>query len=51
VPTTLSENVIRRASQDTRSVLVVPVTPGVTRLEALDTFASRIPDRTYLLMH
>jgi hypothetical protein len=51
VPTTLSENVIRRASQDTRSVLVVPVTPGVTRLEALDNFASRIPDRTYLLMH
>jgi hypothetical protein len=50
VPTTLSENVVRRASRDGRSVLVVPVRPGVTRLEALDNFASRIPDRTYLLV-
>jgi hypothetical protein len=50
VPTTLSESVVRRASRDGRSVLVVPVRPGVTRLEALDNFASRIPDRTYLLV-
>ena len=48
--TTLSENVVRRASRDGRSVLVVPVRPGLTRLEALDNFASRIPDRTYLLV-
>jgi hypothetical protein len=50
VATTLSESVVRRASQDGRSVLVIPVRPGVTRLEALDNFASRIPDRTYLLV-
>jgi hypothetical protein len=50
VPTTLSESVVRRASQDGRSVMLVPVRPGVTKLEALDNFASRIPDRTYLLV-
>jgi hypothetical protein len=50
VPTTLTESVVRRAARDERSLLVVPVQPGVTRLEALDNFASRLPDRTYLLI-
>ena len=50
VPTTLSESVVRRASRDESSLLVVPVQPGVTRLQALDEFASRLPDRTYLLV-
>jgi capsular polysaccharide biosynthesis protein len=51
VPTTLSESVVRRASRDERSLLVVPVQPGVTRLKVLDHFASRVPDRTYLLVN
>jgi hypothetical protein len=50
VPTALTESVVRRAARDERSLLVVPVQPGVTRLEALDNFASRLPDRTYLLI-
>jgi hypothetical protein len=50
VPTTLSESVVRRASRDESSLLVVPVQPGVTRLQALDDFAARLPDRTYLLV-
>jgi hypothetical protein len=51
VPTALTESVVRRAARDTRSLLVVLVRPGVTRLEALDNFASRFPDRTYMLIN
>jgi hypothetical protein len=51
VPTTLTESVVRRAARDERSLLVVPVRPGVTRLEALDNITSRLPDRTYLLIN
>jgi hypothetical protein len=51
VPTALTESVVRRAARDERSLLVVPVRPGVTRLETLDHFASRLPDRTYLLIN
>jgi hypothetical protein len=51
VPTALTESVVRRAARDERSLLVVPVRPGVTRLEALDNITSRLPDRTYLLIN
>jgi hypothetical protein len=51
VPTALTESVVRRAARDERSLLVVPVRPGVTRLETLDHFASRLRDRTYLLIN
>jgi hypothetical protein len=51
VPTALTESAVRRAARDEGSLLVVPVRPGVTRLEVLDNFASRLPDRTYLLIN
>ncbi|GAA1428232.1 hypothetical protein GCM10009616_07350 [Microlunatus lacustris] len=50
VTTTLSETVLRRASRDEGSVLIVPVQPQVTKLEAVDEFASRLADRSYLLV-
>jgi hypothetical protein len=50
VTTTLSETVMRRASSDQNSVLIVPVQPRITKLESLDEFASRLSARSYLLV-
>ena len=50
VTTTLSETVLRRARRDPASVLIVPIQAGVTKLEAVDGFASRLADRSYLLV-
>lgn len=50
VTTTLSETVLRRTRRDEGSVLIVVVEPRVTRLEAVDEYASRLADRTYLLV-
>ena len=48
--TTLSDAVLRRVAQDPNSLLVVPVRTKATRMEQLDAFASRMNDRTYLLV-
>lgn len=50
VTTTLSETVLRRTSRDPGSVLLVAVQPRVTKLDAVDGFASRMPERSYLLV-
>lgn len=50
VTTTLSETVMRRASSDRNTVLIVPVQPRITKLEAVDEFASRLSARSYLLV-
>jgi hypothetical protein len=50
VTTTLSEAVLRRTSRDEGSVLLVAVRPQVTKLDAVDGFATRMPDRSYLLV-
>lgn len=50
VTTSLSETVLRRARRDENSVLIVPVKPRVTKLEAVDEYASRLSDRAYLLV-
>jgi hypothetical protein len=50
VTTTLSETVLRRTSRDEGSLLIVPVQPRVTKLAAVDSFASRMPERSYLLV-
>jgi hypothetical protein len=50
VTTTLTDTVLRRVIRDTSALLIVPVRPKVTRLEQLDAFASRLNDRTYLLV-
>jgi hypothetical protein len=50
VPTMLNETVLRRAARDDGTLLIVPVQPRVTRLEALDVFAPRLNDRSYLLV-
>lgn len=50
VTTTLSEAVLRRATRDESSVLIVPVQTRVTKLEALEEFAPRLSDRSYLLV-
>jgi hypothetical protein len=48
--TTLSDTVLRRVSHDSNSLLIIPVQPKVTRMEELDAYASRLNDRTYLLV-
>ena len=50
VSTTLSETVMRRAKTDASSILIVPVLPKVTRLESVDGYASRLTERSYLLV-
>jgi hypothetical protein len=50
VPTMLNETVLRRNARDDGTLLLVPVQPRVTRLEALDVFAPRLNDRSYLLV-
>ncbi len=50
VPTMLNETVLRRNARDDGTLLIVPVQPRVTRLEALDVFAPRLNDRSYLLV-
>lgn len=50
VTTTLSETVLRRTRRDEGTVLIVPVQPRVTKLEAVDEYASRMTDRSYLLL-
>jgi hypothetical protein len=50
VPTLLNETVLRRSARDDGTLLIVPVEPRVTRLEALDVFAPRLNDRSYLLV-
>jgi hypothetical protein len=50
VPTMLNETVLRRNARDDGTLLIVPVQPRVTRLEALDVFAPRLNDRAYLLV-
>jgi capsular polysaccharide biosynthesis protein len=50
VPTMLNETVLRRSTRDDGTLLLVPVQPRVTRLEALDVFAPRLNDRSYLLV-
>ena len=50
VPTTLSEAVVRRTERDHRTLLIVLVQPGVTRLEALHPFAARLTDRAYVMV-
>ena len=50
VPTMLNETVLRRSARDDCTLLLVPVQPRVTRLEALDVFAPRLNDRSYLLV-
>lgn len=50
VTTTLSESVLRRARRDEGSVLIVAVQPRVTKLESVEEFAPRLPDRSYLLV-
>jgi hypothetical protein len=50
VPTMLNETVLRRSARDDGTLLLVPVQPRVTRLEALDGFAPRLNDRSYLLV-
>ena len=50
VPTMLNETVLRRSAGDDGSLVIVPVQPRVTRLEALDVFAPRLNDRSYLLL-
>jgi capsular polysaccharide biosynthesis protein len=50
VPTMLNETVLRRSARDDGTLLLVPVQPRVTRLEALDVFAPRLNDRAYLLV-
>jgi hypothetical protein len=50
VPTMLNETVLRRSARDDGTLLIVPVQPRVTRLEALDVFAPRLNDRSYLLV-
>jgi hypothetical protein len=50
ITTTLSDTVLRRVERDSSSLLIVPVRAKVTRMEQLDTFASRLNDRTYLLV-
>ena len=50
VTTTLNESVLRRTRRDPGSVLIVPVQPRVTKLEAVEEFAPRLPDRSYLLV-
>lgn len=50
VSTTLSETVLRRTTRDESSVLIVPVRPKVTKLEAVDGVASRLSERSYLLV-
>ncbi len=49
VPTSLSDTVVRRVVRDVDSLLIIPVTPGKTRLEGLEPYASRFNERTYLL--
>ena len=48
--TILSDTVLRRVAQDPDSLLVIPVRTKATRMEQLDAFASRMNDRTYLLV-
>ena len=50
ITTTLSDTVLRRVSHESNSLLIIPVQPKVTRMEELDAFASRLNDRTYLLV-
>ena len=50
VPTMLNETVLRRSAGDDGTLVIVPVQPRVTRLEALDVFAPRLNDRSYLLV-
>jgi hypothetical protein len=50
VPTLLNETVLRRSARDDGTLLLVPVQPRETRLEALDAFAPRLNDRAYLLV-
>ena len=50
MPTLLNETVLRRSQRDDGTLLLVPVQPRVTRLEALDVFAPRLNDRSYLLL-
>jgi capsular polysaccharide biosynthesis protein len=50
VPTMLNKTVLRRSARDDGTLLLVPVQPRVTRLEALDVFASRLNERSHLLL-
>jgi hypothetical protein len=50
IPTMLSDTVLRRTARDDKAVLIVPVQPKVTRLEALAAYLPRLSDRTYLLL-
>jgi len=42
--------VVRRTERDHRTLLIVLVQPGVTRLEALHPFAPRLTDRAYVMV-
>ncbi|SDS94885.1 hypothetical protein [Microlunatus soli] len=48
--TSLSDTVLRRVARDTSALLIIPVRPKVTRMQQLEPFASRLNDRTYLLV-
>ena len=50
VTTTLSDTVLRRVARDSGALLIIPVRPRVTKMQQLDPFASRLNDRTYLLV-
>ncbi|HEU5487048.1 MAG TPA: YtxH domain-containing protein, partial [Microlunatus sp.] len=50
ITTTLSDTVLRRIAHESNSLLIIPVQPKVTRMEELDAYASRLNDRTYLLV-
>jgi hypothetical protein len=50
IPTMLSATVLRRTAQDDEALLLVPIQPKITRLEALDDFVPRLSDRAYLLL-
>lgn len=50
ITTSLSDTVLRRVSHEPDSLLIIPVRPKVTRMEELDAYASRLNDRTYLLV-
>ena len=50
IPTMLNETVLRRSAGDDGTLVLVPVQPRVTRLEALNVFAPRLNERSYLLV-
>jgi hypothetical protein len=50
VSTTLSETVLRRTRKDPGTLLFVPVQPRITKLDAVNEYAPRLADRSYLLV-